>query len=212
MKNSWVSRSLLLHFVASLIIEFGQIMETFKLNVNLNYCIWHKDWYLRDHWISVRCLYTSIDCWLGKWNREEAGHDYRNQKCILSRWLFRHNTSHDNHRDLSRCSAWQIRVTCHESVTNVRSRARQLNYHNIHQWGSDCKITFVVVRLRLRFQCTLTLYVTIYDERLDLGSDKSHFSDRRATGWTSGWLWLNIQFLLILFIGRGTHNFIFNIH
>ena len=70
---------------------------------------------------------------------------------------------------------------CHESVTNVRSRARQLNYHNIPQWGSDCKITFVVVRLRLRFQCTLTLYVTIYDERLDLGSDKSHFSDRRAT-------------------------------
>ena len=145
MKNSWVSRSLLLHFVASLIIEFGQIMETFKLNVNLNFCIWHKDWYLRDHWISVRCLYSSsIDCWLGKWNRELMIIAIKNVFCLVDCSV---KTHHMIITDLSRCSAWQIRVTCHESVTNVRSRARQLNYHNIHQWGSDCKITFVVVRL-----------------------------------------------------------------
>ena len=151
MKNSWVSRSLLLHFVASLIIEFGQIMETFKLNVNLNFCIWHRDWYLRDHSEYQWCLYSSsIDCWLGKCNREEAQLmiiAIRNVFCLVDCSV---TTHHMIITDLSRCSAWQIRVTCHESVTNVmnvRSRARQLNYHNIHQWGSDCKITFDVVSL-----------------------------------------------------------------
>lgn len=160
MKNSWVSRSLLLHFVASLIIEFGQIMETFKLNVNLNFCIWHRDWYLRDRseyqWdVCIPLLIADWENGIGR--RRVMIIAIRNVFCLVDCSV---TTHHMIITDLSRCSAWQIRVTCHESVTNVtnvRSRARQLNYHNIHQWGSDCKITFVVVRLRLRFQCTLTL-------------------------------------------------------
>ena len=124
MKNSWVSRSLLLHFVASLIIEFWQIMATFKLNVNLNFRIWHKDWYLGAVNISEHvCIQLLIADWENGIGRQ--GHDYRIQNvfCLVD------------------CSVTTLMWAPHNVIITARARA------DVTRDRSECDMSRVVTRV-----------------------------------------------------------------